>query len=143
MQPPRFMDLYHRLFNDKTSYSAHLRMEQVTGFSDDVLYAIAQISTLANWKTRESINGRLSVRDLIRRGDVIERTLRRSGQEEKSREIGFNGEALQSLSSDHSASGGASQFANEDIRRIVRDIFHETAVLYLHTVLSDPNPGRH
>jgi hypothetical protein len=57
--------------------------------------------------------------------------------------MGFNGEALQPLSSDHPASNGASQFANEDIRRIVRDIFHETAVLYLHTVLSDPNPGRH
>jgi C6 transcription factor Pro1 len=144
-QPPRFMDFYHRLFSDKTGFS--LQIEQVTGFSDDVLYAIAQISTLANWKSREFISGRLSVRELIRRGDAIEQSLRRGEQEDKSAmikvngielDISFNGDALQSLTTDALTSGCA---PNEDIHRIIRSLFRETAVLYLHTVLSDPNPG--
>jgi hypothetical protein len=29
----------------------------------------------------------------------------------------------------------------DDTRRLVADIFRETAILYLHTVLSEPNPG--
>lgn len=34
-------------------------------------------------------------------------------------------------------------FPNEDMRRIVANIFRETVLLYLHTVLSDSNPGTH
>lgn len=143
MQPPRFMELYHRLFGEESGFSAPLRMEQVTGFSEDVLYAIAKISTLAHWKSRESSNGRLSVRELIRRGDVIEQALRRGEHGAGCNngielDIAFTGDPLPSRATESASSG---QYPSDDIRRIVRKLFRESTILYLHTILSDPNPG--
>jgi hypothetical protein len=135
MQPPRFMNLYHRLFGGDNGFSASLRMDQVTGFSDDVLYAIAQISALAHWKSVETANKRLSTRELIRRGDVIEAALRRGEQDQVGLrlDIGLAGEQLQSPAS--------TQRLSDDVRRIVRNLFRESAMLYLQTILNDPIPG--
>jgi hypothetical protein len=136
MQPPRFMNLYHRLFGGDNGFSASLRMDQVTGFSDDVLYAIAQISALAHWKSVETANKRLSTRELIRRGDVIEAALRRGEQDQVGLrlDIGLAGEQLQSPTS--------IQRLTDDVRRIVRNLFRESAILYLQTILNDPIPGK-
>jgi Fungal specific transcription factor domain len=132
------MDLYSRLFGEGSDFSGSLQMEQVTGFTEDVLYAIAQTSTLACWKSAEILNGRLSVRELIRRGDAIEQMLRRREQEQR----GSNGIEL---NLDFTAEGAADAVSgddlNEETRYLVRKIFREAAILYLHTVLSDPNPG--
>jgi len=135
MQPPRFMNLYHRLFSGDNGFTASLRMDQVTGFSDDVLYAIAQISALAHWKSVETANKRLSTRELIRRGDVIEAALRRGEQDQAGPrlDIGLAGEQLQSPTS-------IQRLPNE-VRRIVRNLFRESAILYLQTILNDPIPG--
>lgn len=138
MQPPRFMDLYHRLFSDDGGYAAPLRMDQVTGFSDDVLYAMAQVSALAHWKSIESANGRLSMRELIRRGDAIEQRLRRPEKEHSGPrlDIGIGGEPPLASPSTHAG------YPNAEVRRIVRTLFRESTILYLHTILSDPIPGK-
>jgi len=85
----------------------------------------------------------LSVRELIRRGDAIEQALRRG--EHKTRntngievDIAFTGDPFPSQASETASSVS---YPSEDIRRIVRKLFRETTILYLHTILSDPNPG--
>ena len=79
MQPPRFMEVYHRIFKGKTAFGSNQLgslFESFTGFPDEILYAIARTSELAFWKSQESLKGTLSTRELIRRGDAIEQGIR-------------------------------------------------------------------
>ncbi|KAA1467752.1 hypothetical protein DENSPDRAFT_832876 [Dentipellis sp. KUC8613] len=142
-QPPRLLALYRRLLGGGTSYwpgsGSHrggvgssagvvddLRLSEVTGCTDPVLLAFADISALAHWKARELANGTLSLRDLIARGTAIERALRERGEmitAEASRLLEYGRPA-----EDHS-------------RRMIAAIFLESAVVYLNTVLSGCNPG--
>ncbi|KZP31796.1 hypothetical protein FIBSPDRAFT_775867 [Athelia psychrophila] len=155
MRPPRFLVLYRRLFSSASSGTdfwtgpsqedtPELRMESLTGCPDDVMLALAEVSALAYWKTQEQQNGRLSVRELIRRGDVIELQLRSHTEPESFAEVD---QALihPSLVSDFAAMSasleGATAAPSEETRRVVATIFRETVSLYLQTVLSDSIPG--
>jgi hypothetical protein len=146
MQPPRFMELYHRIFKGKTAFGAGQLgslFESFTGFPDEILYAIAQTSELAFWKTQESLKGTLSTRDLIRRGDAIERGIRQIQETTATSnglplDLGLIAELSPLMSGD---SNSESPFLNDDVRRGVRGLFIESALLYLHSTLSDPNPG--
>jgi hypothetical protein len=133
------MDVYHRMFKSKATFGS--LFEPFTGFPDEILYAIAQTSELAHWKSQESLKGTLSTRELIRRGDTIERGIRDTTATNSglSLDLGFGPELSPLMSGDSNLD---SPFLNDDTRRGVRDLFKESALLYLHTTLSDPNPGR-
>lgn len=155
---PKHLSFYRRLFRGGSGYWAFtqqgvgdesiLRMDSLTGCPDEVLLGIAEISTLSCWKMQELRKGSLSMRELIRRGDVIERHLRTQT------ETALSVEADQTLlhpdlsstaelgNAQNSPTGQArASLPADDTRRLVADVFREAAILYLHTVLSDPNPG--
>ena len=146
MQPPRFMEVYHRIFKGKAAYGTSqlgTLFESFTGFPDEILYAIAQTSELAFWKTQESLKGTLSTRDLIRRGDAIEQGIRQIQETTAtssglSLDLGLIADLSPLMSGD---SNSDSPFFNDDARHGVRGLFKESALLYLHTTLSDSNPG--
>lgn len=146
MQPPRFMELYHRIFKRNTAFGAGQLgplFESFTGFPDEILYAIARTSELAFWKSQESLKGTLSTRELIRRGDTIEQGIRQIQETTAtsnglSLDLGLIAELSPLMSGD---SNLESPFLSDDSRRGVRGLFKESALLYLHTTLSDPNPG--
>lgn len=140
---PKHLSFYRRLFRGGSGYwgltqqgigdESPLRMDSLTGCPDEVLFGIAEIATLLCWKMQELRKGSLSMRELIRRGDVIERHLRTKT------------ETMPSVEADqtplHPTGHAGTSLPAGDARRIVADIFREASILYLHTVLSDPNPG--
>ncbi|KAG1739188.1 fungal-specific transcription factor domain-containing protein [Suillus paluster] len=156
---PKHLTFYRRLFRGGSGYWALaqqgigdesvLRMDSLTGCPDEVLLGIVEISTLSCWKMQELRKGSLSMRELIRRGDVIERHLRT--QTETVLSVDADQTPLHpDLSStaaelgnvqDSPAGQARASLPADDSRRLVADIFREAAILYLHTVLSDPNPG--
>lgn len=146
MQPPRFMELYHRIFKGKRAFGSGQfgsLFESFTGFPDEILYAIAQTSELAFWKSQESLKGTLSTRELIRRGDAIEQGIRQIQETTATSSSGLPLDLIAELSPLMSGeSNSESPFLNnDDTRRGVRGLFIESALLYLHSTLSDPNPG--
>ena len=145
MQPPRFMEVYHRIFKRNTAFGTGQfgsLFESFTGFPDEILYSIAQTSELAFWKSQESLKGTLSTRELIRRGDAIEQGIRQI-QETTATSSGLALDLglIADLSPLMGDSSSDSPFLSDDARRGVRGLFKESALLYLHTILSDPNPG--
>ncbi|KAG1821621.1 fungal-specific transcription factor domain-containing protein [Suillus subaureus] len=156
---PKHLTFYRRLFRRESNYwgltqqgigdESALRMDSLTGCPDEVLLGIAEIATLSCWKTQELRKGSLSMRELIRRGDVIERHLRTQTETVLSAEgdqTPLHPE-LSSMVAEHgnvqnSPTGHVgTSLPADDTRRIVGDIFREATILYLQTVLSDPNPG--
>lgn len=156
---PKHLSFYRRLFRGGSGYwgltqqgisdESTLRMDSLTGCPDEVLLGIAEIATLSCWKMQEIRKGSLSMRELIRRGDVIERHLRTQTETMLSAEADQTPlhPELPSMAAEHgniqnspTGHAGASLPA-DDTRRILADIFREATILYLHTVLSDPNPG--
>ena len=149
MQHPRFMEVYHRIFKGKTAFGSNQLgslFESFTGFPDEILYAIAQTSELAFWKSQESLKGTLTtltLRELIRRGDAIEQDIRQiqgttATSNGLSLDLGLIAELSQPVRGD---SNLEFSFLSDDPRRGIRELFKESALLYLHTTLSDPNPG--
>jgi Fungal specific transcription factor domain len=125
-------------------------MERLTGIPDEVLLAIAEVSSLAAWKAQEIRNGSLSVRELIRRGDDIEQQLRQHSiepanffaeRDQVPLHPSLPSMGVQGTSSSCPSSSGTRPFPDEEMRRVVARLFREAVVLYLHTVLSDSNPG--
>jgi hypothetical protein len=89
-----------------------------------VLLAFAEIAALAQWKNHEAREGKLSVRELVMRGNAIERGIR------------------QTILDPTAFDGSRPAQANEDTcRRILATILQECALLYLNTVLSGNSPG--
>ncbi|KAK7050853.1 hypothetical protein VNI00_004964 [Paramarasmius palmivorus] len=137
MRPPKYFALYQRLLswndNNLLLQPGGMQMEMLTGCPDEALLAIGEISCLAYWRTTEERRGSLSYRELIRRGDDIDRRLRphitaHSSAPSQSPTNGFmaNVEAT---------------FPSEDVRRLLANVFRETAMLYLHTVLNGASPA--
>lgn len=162
-QAPRFLSLYRRLFGGGAGYWAsandhwEFRMDRLTGCPDETLLAIAEIASLAHWKATELRKGTLSVRELVRRGDQIEQALRqqvsRTYSDTNSPPPDYTGLAPEDTplgmvvglpaampSSPHSATQDTTS-PTEDVRQLVAKIFRETAMLYLHTVLSEAHPS--
>ncbi|KAI1797033.1 fungal-specific transcription factor domain-containing protein [Ganoderma leucocontextum] len=176
MQPPRFLSLYKRLFGGGAGFWAsrgmsprsnaqhsELRMDALSGCPDEALLAIAEISALAHWKATELQSGSLSMRELIRRGDAIERELRDratgksaadSVEDVKNPAIiaspsslaaGLDVPAGMAMApSPQPGMGGRLRSTRSPIdttKHIIGEMFREAALLYLHTVLSDSVPG--
>lgn len=116
-----------------------LRVKSLTGCPDEVLLAIAEISTLECWKTQEMRKETLSTPELIRRGFILERHLRIDCEPACSREPEIRPD---SAMADNPSSTLAGATSPADVTlELMAKIFRETAVLYLHTVLSGSNPG--
>ena len=137
-QPPRLLALYRRLLT-ATGTPHHiwggpiggpapeweLYVPLLAGCTEQVLLAFAEIAALAQWKNHEAHDGKLSVRELVMRGNVIERGIRQTMLDP----MAFEGSRVAQ--------------ANEDTcRRILATILQECALLYLSTVLSGNSPGK-
>ncbi|KAF5337924.1 hypothetical protein D9758_013109 [Tetrapyrgos nigripes] len=139
IRPPKFFSLYKRLLGRENLLldNMGLQMDLLTGCPDEAMLAIAEVSALAHWKSAEHRKGTLSCRELIRRGDDIEQRLRHHRTDPSTGDQApLHPNLLQPSISDNGTS-----FANDNVRRVLASIFRETAMLYLHTVLNDPNPG--
>ncbi|KAJ3732536.1 fungal-specific transcription factor domain-containing protein [Lentinula guzmanii] len=142
MRPPKHLLLYQRLLSHSAwsidtnlTHSVSPQMETLTGCPDDVMLAIAEISALAHWKSMERIKGTLNYRDLIHRGDDIEQRLRQRPETPIFEEDPpLHPNLLQPSITDIT-------FPNQEVRKLLASIFRATALLYLHTVLHDSNPG--
>lgn len=161
-QPPRFLSLYRRLFGGGAGYWANtrqgnLRMDALTGCPEEAMLALAEISALAHWKMSELRNGSLSVRELIRRGDMIETQLRQRAAPRHAGEgnltpldphlaattmqFSMTMSGTPSASTSSGVTAHATAISKDEASTVVADIFRETAVLYLHTILSEALPG--
>jgi hypothetical protein len=136
-QPPRLLALYRRLLTG-TGASNHtwscsqgnatsdweLHIPLLVGCTEQVLLAFAEIAALSHWKALEARDDKLSARELIMRGNAIERGIR------------------QTVLDPMAFEGNRAVQVNEDTcRRILATILQEAALLYLNTVLSGNNPG--
>ncbi|THH00370.1 hypothetical protein EW026_g2146 [Hermanssonia centrifuga] len=150
LRPPRFLSVYRRLFggggagywSTSNNDQLDLRMDKLTGCPDEALLAIAETAALAHWKASESRQGSLSMRDLIRRGDQIEQALRQRPARNYAESP--TSETVPVMPSGMTAAAGMfddTTGPDETTRRTVAEIYRETAMLYLHTVLSDSHPG--
>lgn len=145
---PKYLLFYRRLHRGGGGYWAasgrntaeelDARSESLTGCPDEVLLGIAEISSLECWKAQEMRNGTLSMRELIRRGDVLESHLRA----DYVRDTDQTTLHPESAMGDPNAAGHSGPMAQGDVtRKLVAGIFREAAIVYLHTVLSGSHPG--
>ncbi|KAJ7455229.1 fungal-specific transcription factor domain-containing protein [Mycena galericulata] len=142
MRPPKYLALYKRLFGDLAGWQhGDIRMDSLTGCPEEVLLGIAEVSALSHWKAAEKRKGTLSNRDLIRRGDEIEQRLRKSAESPVSRGAIDTTPLHPTLVQADSEAVDAAAHPSNETRQLVAKIFSETVLLYLHTVLSDSNPG--
>ncbi|TFK70315.1 hypothetical protein BDN72DRAFT_839168 [Pluteus cervinus] len=146
IRPPRYLRVCRQLLggdhhSDFWTPTGGLRMDKVTGCPDEALLCIAETSALAHWKAAEKRNSTLSVRELIRRGDVIEQRLRQQQTDLSDGRETPSSPLHPALASTSTPEAEATNTLTEGTRRIVADLFQEAAVLYLHTVLSECNPG--
>ena len=132
LRPPKFLLLWQALLGEfwNGSEMERQRMDILTGCPDEAMLAIAEVSALASWKASQLRNNCLSYPELIRRGTKIEQQLR--------------GSQNYPITADATARGAGTASAQlpEEQRPLVANIFRETALLYLHTVLSNSTPGK-
>ncbi|TFK33218.1 fungal-specific transcription factor domain-containing protein [Crucibulum laeve] len=134
---PRFTGLWKRLLCDTTGYWPQgMGMASLTGCPDEAMLGIVEVSELAQWKAVQQHNGTLSYRELIRRGDDIEQRLR---QYRAVSNVGSQEPLGISVRPTVAETGDA--VPSDVVRALVADMYRESVVLYLHTVLSDSNPG--
>jgi len=143
---PKHLLFYRRLYRGgggfwagrNTTEELDTRAESLTGCPDEVLFGIAEISSLECWKAQEMRNGTLSMRELIRRGDVLERHLRA----DYARDTDQTTLHPESAMGDPNTAGHSGAMSQGDVtRKLVAGIFREAAIVYLHTVLSGSHPG--
>lgn len=167
---PRFLKLYRRLLQPNNFMNPNaqqgLQLENVMGCADGIMLCLAEIADLACWKAAQQQAGCLSMPELIRRGLVIEKDLRREGyslyrQRQDTPMWGSvppraNGTKTatsmpgmdlpsglrlgQSISPPSSPPLPTAVLDGDELRRLVSDIFREAAILYLHTELSELRP---
>ncbi|THH29929.1 hypothetical protein EUX98_g4257 [Antrodiella citrinella] len=156
LQPPRFLSLYRRLFKSGAGYwgastGEHFecKMDFLTGCPDGAVLAIAEVAALAHWKATEMRNGCLSIRELVRRGDLIEQELKsHSASGLLDADKAATTQVVDPLLA--ASSGGMMQGEGPDgtappdeVRVLIGKIHRENALLYLHTVVNDAHPGCH
>ncbi|TEB27065.1 hypothetical protein FA13DRAFT_974199 [Coprinellus micaceus] len=128
MRPPKFLNLWKSLLDDRNGALSSLDMASLTGCSDDTLLAVAEISALAQWKATQVRNNTLSYPELIKRGMKIQESILKYKAGEIDRDFGTldglqEGEAPSTIHRDACVS-----------------MFRESASLYLHTILSNSTP---
>jgi len=127
---PKFLNLWKSLLNVQSGCPSILDMSSLTGCAEDTLLAIGDISQLANWKTIQQRNGTLSYPELVRRGKAIEdEILHRQGLHAKLTPTFGPITVLQDCDA-----------PTEAHRDVCVSLFRESALLYLHTVMSDSSP---
>ncbi|KAI0789850.1 fungal-specific transcription factor domain-containing protein [Abortiporus biennis] len=144
-QIPTFMNHYRSLFGRSSAYitdeqgvSRELSMMEYMGCENHIVLAIAEISALANWKKGQLRLHALSIPELVARGQEIENEfLSPSSPFNQPRPLsnGFDG-----LNGHHSSYPPAEAEITER-RRLTNSIFHASAKVYLHTVLSGDYPA--
>lgn len=92
------------------------------GCQNKVVWALAEISALAAWKKEQKDRGQLSVKDLVSRAAEIERELEVKHHHTVKILDDFGGDAVVYS------------------RYLASNIFRTSAMLYLHTVISDGYP---
>jgi hypothetical protein len=146
-QPPRFLALYRRMTGSGGGASglwtrapgepaSEASIESVVGVPDALGLALAETAALAYWKDQELRRGALSVRELVRRADAVEHTLRRA--------MGPTAPPALRRGSMDAPGGEGSPLSAElgaDLHRVAVDALKETAVLYISTVVSGHSPG--
>jgi len=127
-KPPRLSLLIDRLFDPNRihiedladPFSNQCSMLSPMGCENDVVWAISQISTLAEWKREQDIKGRLSLPELVAKGKVLEQIL-------------DNPRCLQPCRDDPSTI----------LHSSTASIFRAAAQLYLASVVSGDHPLVH
>ncbi|PBL03598.1 hypothetical protein ARMGADRAFT_23481 [Armillaria gallica] len=139
MKQPKYLALYKCLLGDQNGFWGRgLHMENLTGCPDEAMLALAEISGLAHWKTSEQAKGSLSFRELVRRGDDIEQRLRNRQREPSNfgEQTPLHPNLMQTAMSD----AGAISYPDE-VMQLVGNVFRESALLYLHTIINEDNPA--
>ena len=148
-------------------------MELLTGCRDNAVLALAETAALAAWKARELQRGSLSVRELVRRADAIEKAMKTGGPSSRFKvperssssassyssseqhQIGISGHLFLSQSpvpsptapSPSSIEGSvpaSSPSTTSSVGWAIHSmgaVFYDTALLYLHAVVSDNSPS--
>ncbi|KAB5596083.1 Transcription factor [Ceratobasidium theobromae] len=152
---PRFLKLYRRLLQPTTLAGQGLQLENVMGCADGIMLCLAEIAHLAHWKSTQQAAGSLSMPELVRRGLVIEKDLRREGYALYRSQDGpsmWGSVPPRATNVDLPAGIRLGQsppsspplpnavLDGSQLRRLVSDIFREAAILYLHTELSELAP---
>lgn len=129
MRPPKFLNLWKSLLDTRNGALPSLDMASLTGCSDDTLLAVAEISALAQWKATQLRNNALSYVELVGRGLKIQESITKAKSRDGDKDVG----TVEGLREGESPS--------EVHRSAAIGIFRESALLYLHTILSNSTPG--
>lgn len=122
VEVPYFLEVYRKLFDPSTAYidsasssvPEELSMMSVMGCENTIVWALAEISNLACWKDLQKHNGALSMPELVKRGERIERHLTHPVREPNDPDVA---------------------------RTLTSEIFRASARVYLHSVLSGDYPS--
>ncbi|KAK7463481.1 DNA-binding transcriptional regulator ume6 [Stygiomarasmius scandens] len=128
IRPPRLQDVITYIYSpynqseihdtDSGLFNGHkekLSMMKVMGCENRILWALSEVSALADWKQRQAREGQLSYTNLVRRANVLEVSLETPSRQTFSE----------------------SDNTNEDARYYVSEIFRTAAIVYLRTVVSN------
>ncbi|KAG2028613.1 fungal-specific transcription factor domain-containing protein, partial [Suillus americanus] len=119
---PKFLDILRSLYDPATAVNdgrPELSMMGVMGCENRIVLALAEIADLACWKDECRRAGRLSVPELVRRGQEIEAILKSANDPDHL--PGFDTEKSRR-------------------RRLTSDVFRASALVYLHSVISGDHP---
>ncbi|KAF8638347.1 hypothetical protein AX17_002366 [Amanita inopinata Kibby_2008] len=137
--PPKFLGLMKRLLRKERSpwlseskdIPRNSHMETFSRLPNEILLAIAETSALSHWKITEKNKGSLSYRELIRRSDIVEQLLGERPTATSGKVEGKQPTRVVQSAID----------VGDEAQQLMIDVFREGVLLYLHTVLSDCNPG--
>jgi hypothetical protein len=118
---PKFLDVLRSLYDPATAVDdgrPELSMMRVMGCENRIVLALAEIADLAFWKDECRRAGKLSVPELVRRGQRIETLLKSTNDP------------------DHPSS----DTEKSRRRRLTSDVFRASALVYLHSVISGDHP---
>ncbi|KAG2112142.1 fungal-specific transcription factor domain-containing protein [Suillus cothurnatus] len=119
---PKFLDVLRSLYGPTTTVNggrSELSMMGVMGCENRIVLALAEIADLACWKDECRRAGRLSVPELVRRGQDIETILKSANASDP----------------DHLLDTERSRR-----RHLTSDVFRASALVYLHSVISGDHP---
>ncbi|KAG1870781.1 fungal-specific transcription factor domain-containing protein [Suillus subalutaceus] len=119
---PKFLEVLRSLYGPTTAVNdgrPQLSMMDVMGCENCIVLALAEIADLASWKDECRRASRLSTSELVRRGQCIEAILKTVDNTDRLR--GFYMEKSRR-------------------RRLTSAIFRASALVYLHSVISDDHP---
>lgn len=131
MRPPKFLNLWKSLLDDRKGALPSLDMAGLTGCSDDTLLAVADVSALAQWKATQVRNNTLSYPELVKRGMKIEEFILRHKAADADKDTFVHGDNLLQ----------EGEMPSDAHRHASVAILRESAYLYLHTILSNATPG--